>query len=130
MVSALQIQHLHVRLLIGFCLLSGLAGCSQEPDIELPDGTKVSGTLANGDVLNVVYWPIDESQEPHVFPVRDDHVSFTYISAVPPGKYTVYAYISGARAKVADVTVGEEPVVLDIPESLEWQEARDKISGM
>ncbi|QDT45235.1 hypothetical protein Pan241w_53540 [Gimesia alba] len=128
--SVLQLQKVCFRLLIGFSLLSGLTACSQEPDIELPEGTKVSGTLANGDVLNVVYWPKDESQEPHVFPVRDDHVSFTYISAVPPGEYTVYAYISGARAKVADVTVGEEPVVLDIPESLEWQEARDKISGM
>lgn len=127
---SLQNHSLFARLLLVNCLLAGLAACSQQPEIELPEGTKVSGTLASGDVLNVVYWPVDESQEPHVLPVRDDHVSFTYISAVPPGDYIVYAYISGARAQVAEVTVGEEPVVLDIPESLEWQEARDKISGM
>ena len=119
----------YMRLLLGLMLLSG-AACSQEPDVELPEGTKVSGTLTNGDILNVVYWPKAEETKPHVFPVRDDHVTFSYISAVPPGEYTVYAYISGARAKVADVTVAEEPVVLDIPESLEWEEARDQISGM
>ncbi|QDV53303.1 hypothetical protein [Gimesia fumaroli] len=125
-----RLRFVFTLLLSVLVLVVGLSACSQEPDIELPDGTRVSGTLTNGDILNVVYWPKQEDAEPHVFPVRDDHVSFTYLSAVPPGDYTVYAYISGARAEVADVTVGEEPVVLDIPESLEWQEARDQISGM
>ncbi|QDU08268.1 hypothetical protein [Gimesia aquarii] len=118
------------RVMFVSCALIVFTACSRQPEVVLPEGTKVSGKLANGDVLNVVYWPSKEEEEPHVMPVRDDHVSFTYVSAVPPGEYVVYAYITGARSKIAEVTVGENPVVLDIPEDLKWEEVRDQISGM
>ena len=109
--------------------LIAMSSCTKEtPQPPLPPGTPVSGDVATGDILNVVYLPKGEG-DPHVMAINDTGESITYRSAVPPGDYTVYAYITGARAKVSEVTVGQEEVRVDIPQKLEWEEARDEIAG-
>jgi len=105
---------------LSLCLTVGCDSGPKEPP--LPEGTEVNGTLENGDILNVAYVPAGEEGEPILIPVIDDHTKFYYRSAVPPGDYAVYAYITGARAKVQDVTVADETVTIDIPESLDWEE--------
>lgn len=106
---------------LSLCLAMGCDSGPKEPP--LPEGTEVNGTVANGDILNVAYVPAGEEESPILIPIIDDHTKFYYRSAVPPGDYAVYAHITGARAKVQDVTVAEETVTIDIPESLEWEEA-------
>ena len=120
----------YLFLAIGAVGLTVLSSCGDpgRPEPPLPPGTPVSGNVATADILNVVYWPQGEG-DPHVIAVKDTGESITYRSAVPPGDYTVYAYITGARAKIGEVTVGEDEAHVDIPDALEWEEARDEISG-
>ena len=109
--------------------LAVLCSCQgqERPEPPLQPGTPVSGNVATADLLNIVYWPKDDGK-PYAMPIRDTGKTITYRSAVPPGDYTVYAYITGARAKIGEVTVGQEEVHFDIPDGFKWEEAKDDIS--
>ncbi len=103
-------------------------GCKADDPHPLPPGTEVSGKVQNSLVRLVVYIP-QGKQTGEAIEVVDTGKEIAYRWAVPPGEYDVYAYITGARAHVAKVTVGQKPIVVDIPENLAWKEALDAHAG-
>lgn len=103
-------------------------GCKADDPHPLPPGTEVSGKVQNSMVRLVVYIP-QGKQTGEAIEVADTGKETAYRWAVSPGEYDVYAYITGARAHVAKVTVGQEPIVVDVPDNLAWKEALDVHAG-
>lgn len=115
------------------CLLLAVAvvvcsGCEAKNERPIPPGTPVSGAVKNITVRNVVYLPPGKN-EGVAMEVLESKEGLKYKWAVPPGEYEVYAYITGARALVGKVTVGSDPVTMDIPDSLPWKEVHDAYAG-
>ncbi len=116
-----------------YCLLLAVSlaawlGCGAKNERPLPPGTPVSGAVKNMTVRNVVYLPVGK-KEGVAMEVVESKEGLKYRSAVPPGEYEVYAYITGARALVGKATVGNDPVTMDIPDTLQWKEALDPYAG-
>lgn len=115
------------RLLLAVTLAAWL-GCGAKNERPLPPGTPVSGAVKNVTVRNVVYLPVGKS-EGVAMEVLETTDGLKYRWAVPPGEYEVYAYITGARALVGKVTVGNDPATLDVPSELQWKEVFDAYAG-
>ncbi len=103
-------------------------GCGAKNERPLPPGTPVSGVVKNMTVRSVVYLPLGK-KEGVAMEVVEQGKNLGYRWAVPPGEYDVYAYITGARAHVGKVTVGKDPVTVDVPDNLQWKEALDPYAG-
>ena len=106
--------------------LAFVLGCGQQaasPTFDgppTPSGTKVSGSCSL-DVVSVAFRNVDSGQEIRCQSGTDGG---KYEWALPPGKYEVIAYNPGGDvAVVKEVTVGNSPVVVDIPDSVQYKPA-------
>ena len=107
-------------------LFSGCGNGDAGSGIAKPPGTPVSGKLELMGITHVVFVPAGGGS-PHECPANPDGDAYDW--TVPPGEYEVYAYVTGSRAKVKNVTVGDKPLVLDIPSDLKWEDVKDQFAG-